>query len=171
MNFAITEDSGFLGIIDPDRYEGFVAEDWTLERLFEHFAAQMGRGTLLLWATSEHGGTWTVTTDSAPPGARSVTGPIVSTRGRLCLVTYESLTMAAQFDDVTLPEPHMADLALDVQPGTYDCTVTQFDDDDSTPGPHLAVALSATGAARPPWRQPAWYDPARHAFEPLAPGS
>lgn len=159
MEFTLTDDSGFLAIVDPDSYQGFVAEDWTDESLFDHFAQEMRRRSLLMWATSEHGGTWTVTTEASGQAGRSVTGPIVSTRGRLCVTNYESLTMAAQFADVSLPEPHMADLVFDVEVGTLECTVTQFADDDSAPGPHFAISLSPAGAAGEAWAGPAWYEP------------
>jgi hypothetical protein len=158
MQFTVTDDSGFLGIIDPDSFRGFVAEDWTDESLFDHFAQEMRRRSLLMWATSEGGGTWTVTTEAPRHAGRSVTGTIVSTRGRLCITNYEALTMAAQFADVSLPEPHMEDLVLDVDVGALSCTVTQLHDDDSLPGPHFAISLSPAGAASEPWLRPAWYE-------------
>jgi hypothetical protein len=159
MQFTVTDDSGFLAIIDPDSYQGFVADDWTYESLFEHFAKEMRRRSLLIWATSEHGGTWTVTTEAPSHAGRSVTGNIVSTMGRLCVTNYESLTMAAQFADVSLPEPHMADLLFNVEVGTLDCSVTQLHDDDSAPGPHFAISLSPAGPLGEPWARPAWYEP------------
>jgi hypothetical protein len=159
MRFTVTDDSGFLAIIDPDSYRGFVGEDWTYESLLEHLAREMQRRSLLVWATSEHGGTWTITTEAANHAGRSVTGTIVSTSGRLCITNYESLTMAAQFADVALPEPHMADLLFDVEAGTLQCTVTQIHDDDSMPGPHFAISLSPAGSMGPAWSRPAWYEP------------
>lgn len=33
----VSDDSGLLALIDPDAYEGFVGEDWTLDRLTAHF--------------------------------------------------------------------------------------------------------------------------------------
>jgi hypothetical protein len=160
MQFTVTDDSGFLAIIDPDSYQGFVAEDWTYEALLEHFTHEMQRRSLLIWATSEDGGTWTVTTDAPSQTGRSVTGSIVSTKGRLCITNYESLSMAAQFADVVLPEPHMADLLFDVEVGTLECTVTQIHDDDRVPGPHFAISLTPAGAAGEAWTRPAWYEPA-----------
>jgi len=170
MELTVDDDAGFLGIVDPDAYEGFVAEDWTHESLFAHFAAQMARGALLLWATSPDGGSWTVALDGAlaGAGARSVTGPITSRQGRLCLVDYGTLTMAAQFADVTVPEPHLADLELAVAPGTYACTVTQIHADDRHPPPHFALHLTPSHAALPPWPGPAWYDPASATFAPIS---
>lgn len=172
----MVDGSGFLGLVDPDAYEGFVGEDWSYETLFGHFGAQMGRGALLLWATSGDGagGTWTVAVGAGVAGgvggiagARSVTGPIRSRHGRLCLVDYETLTMAAQFADVTLPEPHLADLELAVAPGAYACTVTQVHDDDRRPPPHFGLHLTPSDGSLAPWPGPAWYDPATAVFTPL----
>ena len=162
MRFTVTDDSGFLAIVDPDGYQGFVAEDWTDESLFDHFTREMRRRSLLMWATSEHGGTWTVTTEASGRAGRSVTGHIVSTMGRLCITNYESLTMSAQFADVSQPEPHMADLVFDVEVGTLECIVTRFHDDDSAPGPHFAIALSPARTAGEAWAGPAWYGPTAH---------
>ena len=159
MQFTVTDDSGFLAIIDPDSYQGFVGEDWTYESLFGHFAHEMARRSLLVWATSEHGGTWTVAIGGPSHAGNSVTGGIASTSGRLCITDYDSLTMAAQFADVRLPEPHMADLTFDVEAGLLACTVTRLHDDDSTPGPHFAISLSPTAAAGTPWAGPAWHEP------------
>lgn len=35
--FTISDDSGFLAIIEPSNYISFVDEDWELEQLFNHF--------------------------------------------------------------------------------------------------------------------------------------
>jgi hypothetical protein len=45
----VTDDSGFLALVDPDAYESFVAEDWSLEQLIEHFKGEMAQGRLLIW--------------------------------------------------------------------------------------------------------------------------
>ena len=49
----------------------------------------------------------------------------MATKGRLLLTNYESLTMIAQFSDLTLPESHQTDLVVDVSPGLYRCRVVQ----------------------------------------------
>src|SRR5262249_59089659 len=53
--FKITDDSGFLAIIDPDAYKGFVDAAWTEETIQEHFRQQMCERHLLAWGTGmEH---------------------------------------------------------------------------------------------------------------------
>jgi hypothetical protein len=41
--------SGFLGLVDPDAWLMFVAR--TLDQVFAHFRSEMGKRTLLVWAT------------------------------------------------------------------------------------------------------------------------
>jgi hypothetical protein len=53
-------------------------------------------------------------------GFREVNGSIVASQGRLLLTNYESLTMAAQFADVTLAEAHERDQIMSVPPGAYE---------------------------------------------------
>jgi hypothetical protein len=56
MPFTVTDDSGFLAIIDPDAYRGFVHADWTWETIKEHFRREMRERHLLIgppaWSTS-----------------------------------------------------------------------------------------------------------------------
>src|SRR3954463_2235706 len=55
MPFKVTDDSGFLAIIDPDAYRGFVRADWTWETIQEHFRREMRERHLLIWGTGmEH---------------------------------------------------------------------------------------------------------------------
>jgi hypothetical protein len=53
MRFTVTDDSGFLAIVDPDSYRGFVGDDWTYGSLFDHFTHEMQRRSLLVWATDD----------------------------------------------------------------------------------------------------------------------
>lgn len=48
---SISDDSGFLGLINPAPYASFVDEDWDLEQLFQHFRNEMKKQNLLLWGT------------------------------------------------------------------------------------------------------------------------
>lgn len=159
----VTDDSGFLALLDPDAYRGFVAEEWTLEQLLVHFHAEMAARRLLLWGTGLEG-SWRVehsTAHSARRGFRQVAGPIVSSAGRLLLTNYESLTMAAGFREVTLPEEHDRDLLVPVAPGEHACRVLQmFDPDEAAmargEGPDFVVEVDAGATPPPPWRAIPW---------------
>ncbi len=133
MLFKIPDDSGFLAIIDPDAYRGFVHADWTWDTIQEHFAREMRERHLLIWGTGlEH--FWSIDVSLETTGAagfREVTGSITASRGRLLLTNYESLTMAAQFPDVSLPQAHEREQVLSVSPGLYDCRIIQLSDPES----------------------------------------
>lgn len=162
----VPDDSGFLGVVDPDAYATFVSENWTLEQLFGHFRSEMSKRTLLLWGTGMEN-TWHVeVTDSANSsrlsGFRRTSGPIRVTRGRLLPVNYETLTMAAQFAHVSLPEPYLADLLVDVPSGDYACEITQLDEPDTSDdgsGDAAGFVLKLTpGQEHEPWSAPAWFE-------------
>jgi hypothetical protein len=162
----VTDDSGFLGVVDPDAYATYVSKDWTLEQLFGHFRSEMEKRTLLLWGTGMEC-IWRVEiTDfagsSRPSGFRRASGPIRVTEGRLLLVNYETLTMAAQFADVSLPEQHLTELLVDVPSGDYTCEITQLDDpdmmgDDSGGATDFILKLTP-GRGHAPWSTPVWFE-------------
>jgi hypothetical protein len=118
--FEVTDDSGFLALVDQHAYLGFVAADWTYDSLMTHFRAAMEKRSLLVWGTGRED-VWTVDVvvdgPAQPAGFRRTLGPVNVTAGQLYLTNYESLTMAAQFDDVRLPEPHLEHLGLRATPG------------------------------------------------------
>lgn len=129
-HFEITDDSGFLAVADPDAYHGFVDENWEREQLLARFEEQARLGRLLIWETGAEK-RWRVRVQRTPAhatGFAEIAGTIVSTAGRLLLTSYESRTMAAQFDDVTLPEPSELDQIVRVEPGTYRCRIIQLHD-------------------------------------------
>jgi len=128
--FKITDDSGFLAIIDPDAYQGFVDAAWTWQTIQEHFRREMRARRLLVWGTGmEH--LWTIDVSFLPTkatGFREVTGSIIASQGRLLLTNYESLTMAAQFPDITLPQAQERAQILLVSRSLYDCRIIQLSD-------------------------------------------
>jgi hypothetical protein len=131
--FKVTDDSGFLAIIDPDAYRGFVHADWTWDTIQEHFRREMRDRHLLIWGTGMEP-FWNIEVSFQPTraaGFREVVGSIDASRGRLLLTNYESLTMAAEFPDVALPQAHEQEQLLSVSPGLYDCRIIQLSDPDS----------------------------------------
>jgi hypothetical protein len=113
-SFDITTDSGLLALIDPDAYAAFVDPDWEFRHLMVHFREQMAKRRMLIWCAGL-GAEWTVAVASEPSprtGFREVTGTIVATGGRLALVSYEELTMAAEDADYVLPPSHEPHLSL-----------------------------------------------------------
>src|SRR5688572_5144628 len=104
----VTDDSGFLAVVVPATYSTFVDSDWQLDQLFDHFRQQMAQQSLLIWGTGLEG-FWRVEVrfqESSLQGFREVSGPLRVVGGAVLLTNYESLTMAAQFADVRLPQKH-----------------------------------------------------------------
>jgi hypothetical protein len=58
--FKISDDSGFMGLVNADKYDSFVNENWEFNDLKEMFIQEMNRSNL-----SEQEGLWNVrvTTD------------------------------------------------------------------------------------------------------------
>jgi hypothetical protein len=160
-SFDITTDSGLLALIDPDAYAAFVDPDWEFRHLMVHFREQMAKRRMLIWCAGL-GAEWTVAVASEPSprtGFREVTGTIVATGGRLALVSYEALTMAADDADYVLPPSHEPHLVT-CEPGTYACRIVQLEDpqavDWDTPNTHLYLELSRTNEEIPVWTQVPW---------------
>ena len=160
----LTDDSGFLALIDPDAYSGFVGTDWDLRQILERFAREMTERRLLIWGTGQEG-CWTVGVSCDPSpvtGLREVHGSIISTKGRLCVTNYESLTMAAQFSDITLPEKHQADLVVTVVPGSYRCRIVQISSEahgwDKAKPPEFLLELTPASVLEPVWEKIPWAD-------------
>lgn len=137
----VTDDSGFLAIVDPDAYCGFVSADWKYDQLIEHFKKQMRAHRLLIWQTRIEN-IWKVDLSFEPTniaGFREWNGSIVVSNNRLLLTNYESLTMAAQFADVALPESHQKNLIFPIPNGFYQCLVIQVHNPDLKEPPENTV--------------------------------
>ena len=136
LTYTVTDDSGFLALIDPAAYAAFVSADWTLHRLIQHFKTEMRHEHLAIWGTGRED-VWRVDVtfeNPAPVDFREFSTTIRASGGHLLLTNYESLTMAAQFDDVRLPEPRQTNLLIPLQTGLYCCRVIQrFNPDASDP--------------------------------------
>ena len=83
--------------------------------------------------------------------------------GRSLLVTsYDSLTMAAQFSDVVLPQPHEQDLRVELPDGSYCCRVVQMFDpqvDEHAKGQSadFVLVLSEPPGPLPEWSEIPWH--------------
>ena len=124
METVIVPADALVALADLASYRSFVAADWTLDQLRAHFAAEAARGAMVAWGAGESGN-WriAVVRERGPGGFREFAAPIRATGRLLHLVGYDELTMAAQFADVRLPEPHGGVWPVAVQPGWYECRV------------------------------------------------
>jgi hypothetical protein len=127
---TVPDDSGFLAVVVPSTYGSFVGSDWEFDQLMDHFRRQMSRGSLLIVGTGLEG-KWRVGVGlggCSEQGFREVVGALQVVGGSVLVTNYESLTMAAEFDDVRLPEPHEKHQVVELPDGTYGCRVVQMFD-------------------------------------------
>jgi hypothetical protein len=124
----------------------------------------MGRRSILIWGTGLEG-IWKVDVrlkKSTVKGLREASGPLQVVGGSLLLTNYESLTMAAQFKDVTLPEKHQEDLLVSLPDGDYTCRIIQMFDPEQEEAvgddnPDFVVeVLKATGKSAA-WDNIPWF--------------
>jgi hypothetical protein len=160
----VTDDSGFLALVVPAAYETFVASDWTLDQILAHFRDEMGRRSLLIWGTGLEG-FWKVDVrlkKSKVKGFREVSGALQVVGGSLLLTNYESLTMAAQFKDVALPEKHHEDLLVSLPDGDYTCRIIQMFDPKQEESigddrPDFVIEVLKTTGKSAPWESIPWF--------------
>jgi len=135
MKLKITDDDGFIAIVNGSRYESFLDEDWEFNQLLMNFVDQMKSGNIIIWQTSnEGGGNWLVSFQEHPSEAhvyRQFQQFIKVTSGELFLTNYSDLTMAAQFNDEPILASHNADLKIELANGWYKFTVSQLFDPDN----------------------------------------
>ncbi len=164
FHFEVSDDSGFLALIDPDAYRSFVNEDWTLDELMAHFKNQMQQQRMLIWGTGAEK-IWQVElrfSTGRQLGYRNVDGPLVVTNNRLLLTNYDELTMAAQFQDVILPEPPQEDRIIPISTGMYQCRIVQTNDPTTerpsrtSPVCDFVIEIVSRTAELPVWAAVAW---------------
>lgn len=136
MKFSVYDEDGLFSIVNTDRYKTFVDEDWSLEQLFEHFVSEMNNQNMIIWQTdSNGGGEWNMEVLEQPtdkPAFRLFSKTVEVTHNELYLVNYTDLTMAAQFDDITLPAKENSGWKIELHNGMYQITVRQmFNPDDN----------------------------------------
>jgi hypothetical protein len=157
-----------LAIVDAAAYPSFVSGQWDLDDIRRHFVEQMRCGTMLAWGTGAPAN-WRLQVGGPRRfggGYREFTGRIRASEGVLHLVSYDELTMAAQFADERLPGRGVRRRSVRLPAGQYDCRVVQLFDPVAADSravfeqktPHYAVILKrARGAAPPALRRVPWF--------------
>lgn len=162
--FDVTDDSGFLAVVVPATYSSFVDNNWEFDQLFDHFRQQMMQQTLLIWGTGLEG-FWKVDIRVQKPnvhGFREASGPLHVVGGAILVTNYESLTMAAQFEDVRLPEEHQQDLLVNLADGDYCCRIVQMFDPEQQESAEVDQADFVVEFSRPKvlpqsWSKVPWF--------------
>lgn len=157
---SIIDDSGLLSIVDAPSYSAFVDPDWTYEQLLEHFVAEMAKGTILVWECGDGGRDYQVElregfTDAQ--GFRAAVGSLKVSSGVLNLASYTALTMAAQFQDQSIPSPHEVEAAFDVPWNSVRVRLVQmYDPNDYENEPDVHFILEIEPGNCPPWTRVQW---------------
>ncbi len=128
LSFPIDED-GFIALVCPDSYTGFIDEDWTMGQLMDRFVEQMNLGRAFIAypgpdAADEH-----FSLVSGRDGSRVVReagGTVTVGEAGLVLSSYTQLTMAAQFEDEAAAGSNNS-LRLPCAPGTYRVALRELD--------------------------------------------
>ena len=128
QRLKLLDDSGIIGIINGELYEGFVHEDWELEDLFNKFVEQIQAGNAAIWSTSEPDLILLdiLTKPSNKKAFRQIKTNIKVTNQKLWLVNYTDLTMVAQFQDESIPSLENSDLEIPLSNGNYQLTIRQM---------------------------------------------
>ncbi|MGJ1430624.1 hypothetical protein ACR79M_05230 [Sphingobacterium spiritivorum] len=131
MELKVYDEDGIFAIVNNDTYRSFVHEDWSLEQLQSHFVREMNNLHCIVCKVSDEGGDWLLRIMTEPSSQKSYKEfkrEIEVTNGRIYFVNYTDLTMAAQFDDETLPLKKQADWYMNLDNGYYEIEVRQMFD-------------------------------------------
>jgi hypothetical protein len=153
-----------ISLIDCSRYASFVGDWSTDHRLAKHLIEQFNQQSILSWGTGFETD-WLVElrpgiTNTA--GHRELFGHVRCSNGSLHLANYDSLTMAAQFDDHLLPDKETAGYKVDLPPGLYKVRVVQTIDPKGPwwevlgDNPAFLVEYESTSETPPPAAHVPW---------------
>lgn len=126
-------DTNFIEVVNVDKYNSFVNEDWELKMLLQHFVNEMQKGHILVFQMTEEGieHSWNVNVKigvglTQQTCFRNEVGYIKVTDNQLYLVDYTCLTMAAQFSDEKVPDKNCSKYKINIENGVHKVEVIQF---------------------------------------------
>ncbi|PHP90557.1 hypothetical protein CFB52_010640 [Burkholderia sp. AU18528] len=124
---ATVDADGFVALVCPDMYSGYVDENWTLDQVLARFAEQMNNAALFIAYPGHDFADRVLRISDAPLPAtvlREVSGVVNVGEQGLWLTDYTQLTMAAQFrDELPMRNHH---LRMPVSPGPHRLTLRQL---------------------------------------------
>ncbi|GAA2070345.1 hypothetical protein [Microbacterium hatanonis] len=154
--FALNVDEdGFVCLVAPETYHGFVDEDWELGQLLGHFVSQMNLGSLFIaYPGPDDAGAAVAFVERAarPMTTSDAVGSVVVGPGGLWVTDYAQLTMAAQFDDEA-PTSSGA-VRLSVHEGVHRVTLQRVNGD---PGLILTLTPLSADERREHLRAVPWF--------------
>jgi hypothetical protein len=154
------DDSGLIAVVNASAYSTFVDPDWTYEQLLEHFAAEMAKGTVLVWECGDGGGEYLIEvrkgfTDTQE--FRSAVGWLKVNNGALNIASYNALTMAAQFEEYGIPSKQEGEEVFDVPWEAMRVRIVQmYDPSDYEDQPSVHFVLELEPGEAPPLAGVLW---------------
>ena len=124
-------DGSLITLADLNSYSSFVGRDWAQDfKLQKHLLDESDRKSIVLWGTGFETD-WKIEfregiTDLE--GVRSMEQYINNSTGDLHLLNYDSLTMAAQFDDHLLPDEESKKYRISLPVGLLKVRIIQLID-------------------------------------------
>ena len=158
FEIQIVDDSGLLSLVDCSAYESYLSEDWDYEGTLSLFVKQMAKKSILVWDCRDGGGSYTIKVRNkitAESGFKETIGSIKATENSLHLVSYDSLTMAAQYSDEKLPSKHEQEFIIPVSEGIYKIRLVQMHNPEKTFEQPLFLLEYELGDS-PIWSSVAW---------------
>lgn len=169
QNITVSDDEGFMILFDPDAYASYIDGEALFDETIEHLRSEMSTKHLLMWGTG-WGGHWQVkievTLRGVPDdvlGFREAIGPISVSKGRLCLLDFMNVSIAAMNSNTVLPGPKYLSKIITLPPGDYICRVVQLQDpgglpEDGDSDADFGLQLYRDDRAAPPWSSFPWTD-------------
>jgi len=156
------DEDGFVAVVCPDAYSGYIGDDWTLEQVLTRFTEQMNNGLLFAVYPGQDLANESLRIADAPSLAiarREVSGLLRVSSGGLWLTDYTQLTMAAQFRDERPMGRHH--IRLPFPPGEYRVTFRQFAfsyKDELEPTAELIISAAETARVYPQFEGIPWFE-------------
>jgi len=165
LQLTIPSDYGCLAIVAYDSYISFVNEDWELEQLKAHIINQNNKMNIVPWGCVD--GNWIVNivfSNSNTTGEREFKSNIKSS-GKLLLTTYDSITMAAQYEDEKLPLEGEENNVFEVPASLYSVKIIQnfktseqeSEEVFNQTEPHFTVEIIQTNNEEEPLNEIPWF--------------
>lgn len=115
VHVEVPEEDGILGLVDPDTYRASLP-DWDFESLTRHFEAESAAGRGVFWMTGPpEFATYSIEVRATPsdrPCERESEHVVRASKGRLRVLGYGTLTMAAGSTTERLDDDPDADVAV-----------------------------------------------------------
>lgn len=137
INFNIG-DTNFIALVNCEKYNAFVDEDWEFEMLKNRWFEENVGGNIIVCQMTDEGieDDWIIGLENESFECAEFlaheTSHITVTNGQLCFVEYTCLTMAAQFEDESVPDSECGTFTFEMENGDYKVDIYKLKDVDTS---------------------------------------